>query len=297
MKPSLAFPIPHTPEFDVNRIKNISEKYLDISYASEKEHVLDLYLPEKKKEEYPLIIYIHEGAFIFGSKRDKRMESLFTALQEGYAIASVDYRKADQVTWPAPIYDIKAAIRFLRAHAGEYKLDKKRFTVWGMSAGAYLGVMTAVTNHMQWFEDCSMGNPHESSEIQSVVDLCGACAGFHRLDDFIEENGFGIANHNEANSPESILMGQPLKEARELCNMANPINYIREDIPPFFVLHCLKDPVVPVQQSRLLVEEIVKKAGADKVTAIFTESEADHGKPDYDTRSIVDAALEFLNRY
>lgn len=54
MKPSLAFPIPHTPEFDVNRIKNISEKYLDISYASEKEHVLDLYLPEKKKEEYPL---------------------------------------------------------------------------------------------------------------------------------------------------------------------------------------------------------------------------------------------------
>ena len=85
----------------------------------------------KKKEEYPLIIYIHEGAFIFGSKRDKRMESLFTALQEGYAIASVDYRKADQVTWPAPIYDIKAAIRFLRAHAGEYKLDKKRFTVWG----------------------------------------------------------------------------------------------------------------------------------------------------------------------
>lgn len=74
MKPSLAFPIPHTPEFDVNRIKNISEKYLDISYASEKEHVLDLYLPEKKKEEYPLIIYIHEGAFIFGSKRDKRME-------------------------------------------------------------------------------------------------------------------------------------------------------------------------------------------------------------------------------
>ena len=44
MKPSLAFPIPHTPEFDVNRIKNISEKYLDISYASEKEHVLDLYL-------------------------------------------------------------------------------------------------------------------------------------------------------------------------------------------------------------------------------------------------------------
>ncbi len=157
--------------------------------------------------------------------------------------------------------------------------------------------MTAVTNHMQWFEDSSMGNPHESSEIQSVVDLCGACAGFHRLDDFIEENGFGIANHNEANSPESILMGQPLKEARELCNMANPINYIREDIPPFFVLHCLKDPVVPVQQSRLLVEEIVKKAGADKVTAIFTESEADHGKPDYDTRSIVDAALEFLNRY
>lgn len=297
MKPSLAFPIPQTPEFDVNLIKNVSAKYLDVPYAGEKEQILDLYIPKQKKEKYPLILYIHEGAFLFGSKRDKRMESLFTALDEGYAIASVDYRKADRVTWPAPIYDIKAAVRFLRANAKEYQLDKKRFTVWGMSAGAYLGVMTAVTNHLQWFEDCSMGNSQESSEIQTVVDLCGACAGFHQLDEFIRENGFGRASHDAADSPESILMGQPLQEAKELCHLANPINYIGKDSPPFFVLHSVKDPVVPVQQSRLLVETIRKKAGKDKVTAVFTEAEADHGKPDYNTAEIVKAALEFLKQY
>lgn len=297
MKPSLAFPIPQTPEFDADLINNVSAKYLDVSYATEKEQILDLYIPKRKKEKYPLILYIHEGAFLFGSKRDKRMESLFAALDEGYAIASVDYRKADQVTWPAPVYDIKAAVRFLRAHAEEYRLDKDRFTVWGMSAGAYLGVMTAVTNHMQWFEDRSMGNPQESSEIQTVVDLCGACSGFHQLDEFIRGNGFGRANHDEADSPESILMGQPLQEVKELCHLANPINYIRKEIPPFFVLHSLKDPVVPVQQSRLLVEAIREKAGKDKVTAVFTETEADHGKPDYNTGEIVKAALEFLKRY
>lgn len=295
MKPTLAFPIPDTPELDLNEIWNLSEAYENLPYAKESEcQVLDLYLPAVKKEAYPLIIYIHEGAFLFGSKRDRRMHTLFQALEQGYAIASIDYRKADRVTWPAPVYDVKTAIRFLRANAQKYHLNTKQFAVWGMSAGAYYAAMAAVTNGIPGFEDSKTGYGAFSSDIQAVVDISGACSGFHHMDEEIRENGFGRSSHNEINSPESILMGAPLQEIRELCEMASPVTYINEHTPPFFVWHSKGDPVVPVQQSEKLVEAIRYRAGKGKVKAVFTEKEADHGKPVYDTGEIVTAALAFL---
>ena len=99
---------------------------------------------------------------------------MFEALKRGYAIASVDYRKSGEVTWPAPLYDIKTAVRFLRAHAERYALDEKKFAVWGMSAGAYYGSMAAVTNGLPGFEDPETGFGRFDSSIQAAVDLCGA---------------------------------------------------------------------------------------------------------------------------
>ena len=179
MKPKLAFPIPVTPEFNPGDLPENITKFLDLRYACDSgEQVLDLYLPEEKDrregKKFPLILYIHEGAFAFGSKRDKRAETLFEALKRGYAIASVDYRKSGEVTWPAPLYDIKTAVRFLRAHAERYALDEKKFAVWGMSAGAYYGSMAAVTNGLPGFEDPETGFGRFDSSIQAAVDLCGA---------------------------------------------------------------------------------------------------------------------------
>lgn len=296
MKPSLPFKIPDTAEFDVTGLPGVAEKFLDIPYAKQSpDQIFDLYLPERKEEQVPLIIYIHEGAFAFGSKRDKRAETLFSALERGYAIASIDYRKSDKVTWPAQIYDVKAAVRYLREHAEEYQIDKERFAVWGLSAGGYLASIVGVTEGNPGFEDLTMGNPDSSSAVQAVVDLCGACSGFDAMDEQIFRNGVGRVNHNQENSPESIMMGNPLPEISELNHMAAPLTYIHKDIPPFFVQHCVLDPTVPVQQSEALVEAITKIAGPDRVRAVFQDKEADHEKPDYNTREIVDAALDFLD--
>lgn len=296
MKPTLAFSIPETPEFDIESLEGVSQKHMNLVYGTEsKDQVLDIYLPELKKEKIPLIIYLHEGAFAFGSKRDKRAATLFAALKRGYAIASVDYRKSKTATWPAPVYDVKAAIRFLRASADRFHLDDTRFAIWGMSAGAYYGSMVAVTNNNPGFEDLNMGYRDFSSSIQAAVDLCGACSGFHHLDEAIRENGFGRANHDAENSPESILMGNPLQEIRELNHLAAPITYVKEDTPPFFIMHSKKDPVVPVQQSLEFAGALTEVLGEDKVRTVFLEGQADHGKPDYNTDEVVRQALDFLD--
>lgn len=67
------------------------------------------------------------------------------ALEKGYAVVSVDYRKATEAVFPAALADVKAAVRFVKAHAMDYGWNPEKITVWGESAGAYLSLMTALT--------------------------------------------------------------------------------------------------------------------------------------------------------
>lgn len=265
MKPTLPFPIPVTQEIDPTRVTGAATRHLDVPYASDApEQVLDLYLPEVGKKPLPLVIYIHEGAFAFGSKRDTRIDVALPLLQKGFALASVDYRKSDAVTWPAQIYDVKAAVRFLRANARMYGVDPDRFAVWGVSAGGYLGSILGTTAQIAGFEDPAMGHGDVSSAVQAVVNWFGSCR-FDRMDAQIAHNGIGRAVHNNENSPESIMMGNPLPEIRELCRMASPATYAHPDMPPFLIQHGQNDPVTPVQQSVEFAEAIRRAAGEDRV--------------------------------
>ena len=93
--------------------------------------------------------------------------------KRGFATATVEYRVAGEAMFPAAIYDVKAAIRWLRAHAGEFHLDPERFGITGGSAGGNIAVLTAVTFGDSRFEGPA-NHLDQSSEIQCVVSLYGA---------------------------------------------------------------------------------------------------------------------------
>src|SRR3954447_10629247 len=116
----------------------------DIEYARTGEQALklDLHLPPEKLRA-PLIVWVHGGAWRSGSKKDMPLGRL---VEEGYAIASVDYRLSTQARFPAQIHDLKAAIRFLRGHAGEWRLNTKQIVVAGDSAGVHLAALVGVSN-------------------------------------------------------------------------------------------------------------------------------------------------------
>ena len=87
--------------------------------------VLDIYLPEKPAEKpLPLVIWIHGGAWLGGSQANPPVMFL---VNKGFAVASIQYRFAQDAIWPAQSFDCKAAIRFLRAHAAKYNFDPDRF--------------------------------------------------------------------------------------------------------------------------------------------------------------------------
>ena len=99
--------------------------------------VLDLWIPETGEAPYPLVVFVHGGAFMMG---DKSMDIAHIAdvLDAGYAAAGVNYRLSGEALFPAAVQDVKAAVRFLRANADEYGLDPESFAAWGASAGGNL---------------------------------------------------------------------------------------------------------------------------------------------------------------
>jgi len=112
----------------------------DLAYVSggHPRQVLDLYLPPGARP-VPLIVWIHGGAFRMGDKGDRVP---FEMLEQGYAIASLNYRLSQHALFPAQIEDCKAAVRWLRAHADTYGLDPAHCASWGESAGGHLAAAT-----------------------------------------------------------------------------------------------------------------------------------------------------------
>lgn len=149
------------------------DENLVYAHWGERAMVLDLYLPKREdKELLPLVIFIHGGGWVRGSHRGYRPAAIALA-KRGFATATVEYRLAGEAMFPAAIYDVKAAIRWLRAHAKEFHLDPKRFGITGGSAGGNIAVLTAVTFGDSRFEGPA-NHLDQSSEIQCVVSIYGA---------------------------------------------------------------------------------------------------------------------------
>ncbi len=127
------------PPADTSHIKR---KFLNLAYASiSAAQQLDVYLPNEGEGPFPVIIAIHGGAFMGCDKADLQVLPMLEGLKRGYAVVSINYRMSGEAKFPALVQDAKAAIRWVRANAAQYKFDPNRIAAWGGSAGGYLSNM------------------------------------------------------------------------------------------------------------------------------------------------------------
>jgi acetyl esterase/lipase len=244
---------------------------------------LDIHLPTTTNP--PLIVYVHGGAWRAGSKSDVPITKL---LDEGFAIASVDYRLSTQAQFPAQVHDIKAAIRFLRAKSGQFHIDTKRIAIIGSSAGGHLAALTGVTNGDRTLEGMVGEHPEQSSDVQCIVSLFGA-SNLQTILGQSTESGLKM----RVPALQLLLGGQP-DEKPDLARLASPVAHLDKNDPPLLLIHGDADPQMPPEQS----QEFAKAYEALKLPVQFiTIPGARHGGAAFydDERTAIVAA--FLRKH
>lgn len=214
-------------------------KNIEFATIGDKSLALDIYTPTGKARN-GLIVWIHGGAWRSGSK-DK--VPILELVDNGWALASVNYRLSGEARFPAQVHDIKGAIRFLRAKQKEYGLRADRVFIVGASAGGHLAALAGVTNGHSRLEGTVGGNKKFSSDIQGVISLYGA-SNLTTILNQSTPHGLSV----RVPALDAFIGGQPddlVKETR----LASPVFHVDKKDPPLLMIHGDQDPQMPINQS------------------------------------------------
>ena len=219
--------------------------------GSDQDLQLDLARPKTQKGKAPALVMIHGGGWVGGDRSD--FHSLqFSLAQSGIVCISVQYRLAPQSKFPAQIEDVKAAVRWLRAHADQYQVDPERIAAFGASAGAHLAVLLALTSDQPKFEGQG-GNPEQSSAVKAAVALAGP------YDLTLGYNSSTKQNLQEGTAVRGMLisfLGGSPDDVPGQYRDASPITYVRKDQPPLLLCHGEMDTLVLVEQADIMSQKI-----------------------------------------
>ncbi len=208
-----------------------------------------------------VIILVHGGGFAFGTQKDELIRPVISkAVERGYAVVCVDYRKSSEAVFPAALADVKASVRWVKANAGRYGFNTENITIWGESAGAYLSVMTALTPDSDFLNGDVTDNASYSSSVRNLVSFY-APVEFYTMDKEFEELGLAeCANHNDAQSFESRFLGQALNKDKAKTYTTYWENYpVNNALAKIWIQAGSNDHNVPYTQSENLAERLTQR--------------------------------------
>lgn len=217
-----------------------------------------------------------------------------TLTDNGYVAVSINYRLSNEAQFPAQVYDAKAAVRFLRAHAATYHINPEKIGSWGASAGGNLSSMLGTTGDVVELEGASLGNSGYSSRVSASVDWFGPI-NFSTMDAQAQALGFTI-NTNAATSPESKYLGASVASAPDKVAQANPMTYITGDDAAFFIQHGSADKNIPYSQSAYFHSALVAVKGPNQASYELING-AGHGTSEFSTSTNLAKVITFFNTH
>jgi acetyl esterase/lipase len=209
---------------------NVKEK-TNIIYAKAGERKLHLdifYPPNYKNKALPGVVLIHGGGWRSGN-RELVTPMAQKLASSGYATIAVEYRLSTEALYPAAVYDIKAAIRWMRANASKYRIDSKKIAIYGCSAGGHLAALIGTTNSDKKFEG-DEGNNNYSSDVQAIVDVDGVL-------DFFGKGSEEVYKKSGKPSAAHLWFGVSAKENPGIWKEAGPINHTSKNAPPILFIN------------------------------------------------------------
>jgi acetyl esterase/lipase len=270
----------------------------DLEYASigDRSLTLDLYLPKFEFESAPcpVVLYLHGGGFMGGDKIAYADERLVPMARSGIAVASASYRFTDVATYPAQVHDVKAAVRWLRAHADEHGYRAHRVGAWGASAGGYLALMLGVTAGSSSLEGTVGDSLDADSSVQAtcawfpVTELASADGG--------APTGRELPPFITGPPPEPSIIARLLgvdsvTANLDLATAASPVTHAADADGPFLLIHGDRDGLLSEQQSRDM-HTALTAAGVESTLLLIAG--ANHEDPMFDRPEVLGAVAGFF---
>lgn len=210
---------------------------------------LDLYLPTPRPTAaVPAVVYLHHGGWRAGDRSYAAYPWHAPVLAaNGFVVASVSYRLSTQAPFPAQLYDVKAAVRWLRANAAVHGINPDRIGAWGDSSGGQLAGLLGTTGERDDLDgDC--GSSGFSSSVQAVIMRC-APSDFTTLPD------------DQADALDALFGGPPA-DTSYLRRLASPAAHVHAGAPPFLIVHGTRDETVPFDQAERMTQAL-RQHGVD----------------------------------
>ena len=242
---------------------------------------MDIFSPDVKGK-VPAVIFVPGGWWLTAPKV-AGTQICYQLAQAGFVAASIEYRTIVAANYIEIIGDVKAAVRYLRANADKFNIDKNKIAVMGMSAGGYLSSMVGVTGGVEKFDFGD--NLDQSSSVQAVVDIFGPTDLTKIAADYPEDvqkiynsagggaslfvNGMAVYKGNKGGS---------ILDTPETAEDSNPLTYINKNTPPF---------------PKLLHDALIKN-GVD--STLYIINGADHYAAYFYQPKTFGIIVDFLNR-
>jgi len=206
---------------------------------------------------FPTAIFVHGGYWVEGDKTTS-MRLLKPLLSgAGFAWFSIDYRQAPKYRYPAAIEDVEAAVRWVRAHAGQYHIDLSRIALIGEGAGGYLAAMAGL-------------DKQAVSGVAAVVDFEGP-------------SDLTVFSGSLTGPPKGVREFFGITDLSDaflrVLQDASPNNRVRKGMPPFLFIHGTADQVVPFVSSPIMCEAM-RNAGVQCQLQLVND--ADHGMENWE---------------
>lgn len=229
----------------------------------------------------PAVLCVHGGGFRAG-KRERWDDVCKRLATRGYVAATVTYRLAPKYQFPAAVHDVKAAVRWLRAHARDYRIDPERIGVVGDSAGGHLVQYLGVTGDEPSLEGDG-GNPGQSSRVTCVVNYYGPS-------DLTKSYGKSV---DAAEVLPLWLGGDAVKEHHRHI-LASPLYWVTPDAAPTLLIHGTEDQYVAFEQAVWIYDKL--KAADVEVELLKLEG-ARHGFKGEDAKKAEEAMLGWFDKH
>lgn len=230
----------------------------DIAYVDDgvggHAHLLDVIRARSDVTNAPVLLYVHGGAWVIGSKREQGLPMLYELASRGWVCVSCNYRLSPHATWPDHIIDVKRALAWTKAHAVEFGGNPQRFVaIAGGSAGGQLASLAALSANDPAFQP-------GFEDVDTTVDACVSLYGV------LEMTGDRHLMGRQGAELAALLAREVMKvhvsEAPELYASASPIERITPRAPAFLVLQGTKDSLVPVEVARAFVAKFERASTA-----------------------------------